>query len=129
MEQALKLAPNRIDFYIFLGPLYERLERFDQALRTYKRMESVEADLPAEIFAVIASLYQSIKKTDLAVEYAQKSITKNPDSWHANYVLAELYSDQAKYVQAKEAIERAIIAMPDNLDLRQLRAEILEKLE
>ena len=129
MEQALKLAPNRIDFYIFLGPLYERLERFDQALRTYKRMESVEADLPAEIFAVIASLYQSIKQTDLAVEYAQKSIAKNPDSWHANYVLAELYSDQAKYVLAKEAIERAIIAMPDNLDLRQLRAEILEKLE
>ena len=40
-----------------------------------------------------------------------------------------LYSDQAKYVLAKEAIQRAIIAMPDNLDLRQLRAEILEKLE
>jgi len=30
---------------------------------------------------------------------------------------------------AKGAIQRAIIAMPDNLDLRQLRAEILEKLE
>ncbi len=129
MEQALKLAPNRIDFYIFLGPLYERLERFDQALRTYKRMESVESDLPAEIFAVIASLYQSMGQNDSAVVYAQKSIAKNPDSWHANYVLAELYSDQAEYELAKKAIEQAIIGMPDNLDLRQLRAEILEKLK
>jgi len=62
------------------------------------------------------------------VDYAQKSKAADPDSWHANYVLAELYFDQAEYKQAQRAIDQAIIAMPDNLDLRDLRAEIQKKL-
>jgi len=129
IEQALKLAPNRVDFYIFLGPLYERLEKYDQALRTYKRLEAVEVDLPAEIFAVMASLCRSHGKVDQAVAYAQKSKAADPNSWHANYVLAELYFDQAEYKKAQRAIDQAIIAMPDNLDLRDLRAEIQKKLQ
>ena len=61
-EEALKYAPNRLELYSLLGPIYERQERYDEALRTYQRLEQLDPNLPAIIFGAMASIYHFHKK-------------------------------------------------------------------
>ena len=44
LEEFLRRDPSRSDVYLILGPLYERQERYKEALRTYERLERQEGD-------------------------------------------------------------------------------------
>ena len=76
LEEFLRHEPSRSDVYLILGPLYERQERYTEALRTYQRLERQEKtlELPAPIFAAMARLHLILENVEEAEKYGQKGI-------------------------------------------------------
>ena len=113
-EEALKYDPNRLELYSLLGPIYERQERYDDALRTYQRLEQLEPNLPAIIFGAMASIYHFHKKMlPEALQYAQKALAADADSWRVHNLLGAIYTDKKEFEQAVGAFNAAMRLAPN----------------
>ena len=113
-EEALKYDPNRIELYSLLGPIYERQERYDEALRTYQRLEQLEPNLPAIIFGAMASIYHFHKKMlPEALQYAQKALEADADSWRVHNLLGAIYTDKQEFGGAVDAFKDAMRLAPN----------------
>ena len=112
-EKAIEYAPNRREFFILLGPIYERQERYDEALRTYRRLEKLAPDLPAAIFAVMASIYHLKEMPSEALEYAQKALKADSNSWQGHYLLGNIYAAGNAVEKAIDAYQQAIKLAPN----------------
>ncbi len=108
IEKAIELEPNRLDFYLLLGPIYERQKRSDEALRTYQRLEKLDSNLPAEIFAAMASIFHLKNMLPEAQKYAEKTLEVNPNSWRGHYVLGNIYAEENAVSKAIDSYQRAI---------------------
>ncbi len=113
LEESLKYQPNRPDVYLLLGPLYERQERYDDALRTYQRLEALEPNLPSEIFAVMASIYLLKKMGPEALEYAQKALKVDANSWRVHNLFGNIYAAENKVQAALDSYRQAIQLAPN----------------
>ena len=113
-EEALKYDPNRVELYSLLGPIYERQERYDEALYTYQRLEGLEPNLPAIIFGAMASIYHFHKKMlPEALEYAQKALAVDVNSWRVHNLLGAIYTDKSEFGQAIAAFKAAMQLAPN----------------
>ena len=112
-EEALKYAPDRLELYSLLGPIYERQERYDEALRTYQRLEQLDPNLPAIIFGAMASIYHFHKKMlPEALRYAQKALEADANSWRVHNLLGVIYTDMKEFEQAIDAFKAAMRLAP-----------------
>ena len=113
-EEALKYDPNRPELYSLLGPIYERQERYDEALRTYHRLEKLDPNLPAIIFGAMASIYHFHKKMlPEALQYAQKALAADANSWRVHNLLGVIYTDKSEFRQAVDAFKAAMRLAPN----------------
>ena len=113
-EEALKYDPNRPELYSLLGPIYERQERYDEALRTYHRLEELEPNLPAIIFGAMASIYHFHKKMlPEALQYAQKALAADANSWRVHNLLGAIYTDKKEFGGAVDAFKAAMRLAPN----------------
>lgn len=112
-EEALKYAPDRLELYSLLGPIYERQERYDEALRTYHRLEKLDPNLPAIIFGAMASIYHFHKRMlPEALQYAQKALAADANSWRVHNLLGVIYTDKKEFEQAIDAFKAAMRLAP-----------------
>ena len=124
LEDALKLNPNRPDLYMQLGPIYQMQERYDEALKTYQRFEALDANLPAPIFAAMGSIYYYKKMTADAIEYAQKALTADSNSWRAHYLLGSIHADADDLKKAIDSYQKAIKFAPNEPGLYSELAQL-----
>ena len=144
LEEVLRRNSNRFDVYMLLGPLYERQERYEAALRTYERLErQVHRDselaptqLPAPIFAAMARLHLLLENVEEAKRYAQKGVATDANSWRSYYILGNVYAAMNQlqkqvehYTNALKAIDAASLQSPDATDLHSVREQIQNELE
>lgn len=136
LEKLLKHDPSRPEIYFLLGPLYEEQERYKDALRTYKRLEQLDSDLPAPIFAAMAGVHLQLQNVDEAKKYAQKGIDANAYSWRSHYLLGRVYHamNQPKqqhehYTNALKYIDQAIPFTQDPTDLQFAKEAIQNELD
>ena len=135
LEKLLKRAPNRIDVYVILGQLYEDQERYREALRTYRRLENIDENLPAPIFAAMASLHLESQNIDEAKRYADKAIKVDPNSWQSQYILGKVYQalnqsdkQQIHYTLALKLIDEEISHASDSSNLLSFKELIQEEI-
>ena len=113
-EEALKYAPDRLELYSLLGPIYERQERYDEALHTYQRLEKLDPNLPAIIFGAMASIYHFHKRMlPEALQYAQKALEADANSWRVHNLLGVIYTDKKEFGQAINAFKAAMRLAPN----------------
>lgn len=113
-EEVLTYQPNRLEIYSLLGPIYERQERYDDALHTYQRLEKLDPNLPAIIFGAMASIYHFHKKMlPEALTYAQKALAIDPNSWRVHNLLGVIYTDKKEFGGAIDAFKAAIRLAPN----------------
>ena len=113
-EEALKYAPDRLELYSLLGPIYERQERYDEALHTYHRLERLDPNLPAIIFGAMASIYHFHKRMlPEALQYAQKALAADASSWRVHNLLGVIYTDKKEFEQAIDAFKAAMRLAPN----------------
>ena len=137
LEEFLRREPSRSDVYLILGPLYERQERYKEALRTYERLERQEKtlQLPAPILAAMARLHLILENVDEAEKYGQKGIAADPNSWRSHYILGNVYAAMNQpqkqiesYNNALKALDKIIGVASDPNDLLA-REQIQNELE
>ena len=136
LEKYLKRNPSRVDIYILLGPLYEDQERYKEALRTYKRLEQRDPNLPAVIFAAMARLHLLLENVDEAEKYAQKGLEADTNSWRSHYMLGRVYHvmNQPKkqhehYTNALKVIDAEIPRSLDPSNLLSYKEQIQNELK
>jgi spermidine synthase len=136
LEKLLNQDPSRPEIYFLLGPLYEEQERYKDALHTYKRLEQLDADLPAPIFAAMAGVHLQLQNVDEAKKYAQKGIDANAYSWRSHYLLGRVYHAMNQpekrheyYTNALKYIDQAIPFTQDPTDLQFAKEAIQNELD
>ncbi len=135
-EKALQLDPSRVEVYFMLGPIYQRQQMHKEALRTYKRLEQQDSNLPAPIFAAMAQLHWKLENVEEAKRYAQKGVDTDRNSWRSHHVLGKVYytmNQQDKlrehYSNALKIIEAEIILSSDPSNLLSYKEEIQNELD
>ncbi len=113
LEQAIDLAPDQVHFFLLLGPIYERQGRFDEALRTYQRLETVDANLPSPILQAMALIQHQKNEHDEALNYAQRALEADATSWRVHYLLGSIYAAKEKVQTAIQSYRRAIELAPN----------------
>ena len=113
LEQAIDLAPDQVHFFLLLGPIYERQGRFDEALRTYQRLETVDANLPSPILQAMALIQHQKNEHDEALNYAQRALEADATSWRVHYLLGSIHAAQARVQLAIQFYRRAIELAPN----------------
>ena len=138
LEALLRRDPTRADIYLLLGPLYERQERYKDALRTYERLEQQEETtrLPAPIFAAMAQLHLQLENLTEAEKYGKKGIASDRNSWRSYYILGHVYAamDQPEkqieaYGNAVEALDTVARVAEDPSELLEAKAHIENELK
>ena len=138
LEALLSRAPKRYDVYLLLGPLYERQERYKDALRTYERLEQQEAtlSLPAPIFAAMAQLHLQLENVKEAERYGKKGIAADVNSWRSHYILGNVYAVMNQpqkqiesYGKALEALDAVARVSADPSDLLSVKEQIQSELD
>ncbi len=136
LEKLLKRDPSRSEVYPILGALYERQERYKEALHTYERWEQREPDLPEIIFAAMARLHLVLNNLDEAKKYAQKGVDADENAWRSFYILGNIYAamnqpqkQQEYYTTALKNIDRAIPYTSDLTNLQFAKQQIQNELE
>ena len=136
LEKLLKRDPNRPEIYFLVGPMYEEQERYKDALRTYKRLEQLDSNLPAPIFAAMARLHLLLENVDEAEKYAQKGLKADVNSWRSHYILGRVYhamnqpdKQHEHYENALKVIDAEISRSLDPSNLRSYKEQIQNELK
>ena len=136
LEAFLIGDPSRTDVYLLLGPLYERQERYREALRTYEQLEQREPRLPAPIFAAMAQLHLQLGNLGESEKYAKKGIAVDTNSWRSYLTLGNVYAATNQpqkqienYNNALKALDQKIQISTDPTDLQSAKEQIQNELE
>lgn len=138
LENFLKRDASRSEIYLILGPLYERQERYREALRTYERLERQEksVSLPAPILAAMARLHWMLENVDEAKSYAQKGLEADANSWRSHYILGKVYHAMNQpekrhehYANALKVIDEEIPRAADPSSLQSYKEQIQNELK
>ncbi len=115
LEKLLQRDSSRIDVFVILGPIYQRQSLYREALRTYERLEQLDPDLPALIFATMAELHLTLENVDEAKRYAQKGLDTDNNSWRSHHVLGKVYNAKNQPNKLLEHYTNAINILDDEI--------------
>ena len=135
-EKILRNDPSLLHVYVLLGPIYQRQNKDQEALRTYQRLEQQDPDLPAPIFAAMAELHWNLENIDEAQQYAEKGIHTDRNSWRSHHILGKVYNTMNQpdklhehYSNALKIIESEITLSSDPSNLLSFKEEIQNELD
>ncbi len=136
LEKILRQDPSLLHIYVLLGPIYQRQNKHQEALRTYQRFEQQDPNLPAPIFAAMAELNFTLNNIDEAKRYAQKGLDTDKNSWRSHHVLGKVYHSLNQpnklyehYENAISIIDAAIPYTSDPSNLLSYKEEIQNELD
>ena len=109
--------------YVIRGSSYELQYRYAEAILEYQ--DALKFDSASSIYFALGKCYKELKKYDLAVEYANKSITKDSTFVPSYDLLSDIYMLQMKFTEAINICRTLLTLQPNKF--RQFRlARLLE---
>lgn len=127
-KKALELDyrdPGMVRFY--LGGIYEKTQRFDEAMEWYRSVAGGSQYIPAQIrYAVLLT---KKGKTDEALKYLrQLPVTNNQQRAQLTIAEAQLLRETGAYQKAFQLLSNGLEKQPDHIDLLYDRALAAEKI-
>lgn len=111
-KEVTRYDPLRAGAYINLGAVYNRLERFDEAIPVLRR--GIQLDMNrAEGYYNLALVYKRKGQPDLAIQAYREATRINPRMADAHYNIANLYLDKGQFEQAIEYYRHALEIRPE----------------
>ncbi len=121
-ERAFELAPDSIEFRLFLGRLYRLRRNFDGLDRVLRDSEGRPLDADSAY-----ALYQvAIERRDLfkAENLARQLSEMEPDQLRGTLGLATVYQQHGDYDSARDVVRRGLEDFPDHFLLYMRLAQI-----
>ncbi len=128
LRRALELRPDNDQARLYLGQVAEQEKRYDEAIRWYKEVDDGESYFEAQQRLATVIAKQGDVEGALAGLHA---IALENDRQRVQRALAEeqILRDAKRPKEALEALNEAIVAVPDDKDLLYARALVAEKLD
>jgi len=101
--------------------LQKGIHHFEEALR----IDPADADC---LFS-LGRIYLKIHEYEKSEQYLRRYLQANPNAMDGNYYLTIACMELGKYELALETVQLLQVERPDSLQIRMLKAEILEKLQ
>ncbi|HTQ25116.1 MAG TPA: tetratricopeptide repeat protein, partial [Candidatus Binataceae bacterium] len=107
LRLALYLDPHHDLARLVLADRYENLQKYDDAIATYRDMDHDGPYWPAASVQAAVDLGK-LKRYDEAVSELQRLAKDRPDDLAVWTALGDIYRDEEKYTEAADAYDRAI---------------------
>jgi tetratricopeptide (TPR) repeat protein len=112
-EKLVKNNPDRIDFYFELANSYLYVNKLNDAIRVYNRMED-RIGVTEEVSMQKLKIYKALNNFDKSVEEAQKLIKAYPKEAKYYGMLGEIYQDKGMGEKALDAYNDLLKIDPEN---------------
>jgi len=112
-EGLVKRYPEKIDFYYELANAYLYLNKINDALKVYDKVES-RTGVTEEISMQKLKIYKALKNYDKAIDEAKKLIKAFPKEAKYFGILGELYQEKGQPEKALEAYDDLLKIDPYN---------------
>jgi hypothetical protein len=104
VERAVKLSPNAINFRRSLCPIYERLGRYDEAIRIGLEALAVDGDDLQTLHNLAVVHYRRLE-LDESIACARRALTLDPSAAGPHFQLAEALLLKGEFAQGWEEYE------------------------
>ncbi|MBI4685938.1 MAG: tetratricopeptide repeat protein [Nitrospirae bacterium] len=112
-QKAIAIDNDFSDAQNNLGVAYERMRRFDDAIRSYKKAASNLLYMTPELaYDNLGRVYYRLGRYDEAIDVYKDAIKRKADFYNSYYGLALCYNAKGRYGDAATAITRAIEINP-----------------
>lgn len=113
-QQWLKTHPNDAAAYAILGTLQQGTGAKDKAIEAYKKSLQIEPEQPIASNNLAYLMVEGGQNTDVALNYAQTARRSLPNSPSTADTLAWVYYSKGTYASARDLLEEAVKAAPDD---------------
>ncbi|MDR3549800.1 MAG: DUF6165 family protein, partial [Candidatus Babeliales bacterium] len=114
-QQAIEHKIDYIKAYSYLGQAYQKLERFDDALNCYNKMNQY-APPSAELHINMARLYKATHKPDQELNSYKQALALEPHNIIALFDISYLYTNSGNYQAAIPYYEKLLSVDPTIID-------------
>jgi tetratricopeptide (TPR) repeat protein len=112
-EGLVKEHPDRIDFYYELANAYLNINKLNEAIKVYNRIEE-QVGVTEDASMQKLKIYKTLNNFDKSVEEAQKLIKAYPKESKYYGMLGEIYQDKGMSDKALEAYQELLKIDPLN---------------
>lgn len=117
LENAARIAPDRIDVWVALGDGCLAGRRFPDAVNAYQRALSLDPALP-ELVARLGAALQSAGRVEEATARYRSALERDPGNAMLHYNLGTALKMRHRFDEAVEAYREAVRLAPGNPDLK-----------
>jgi tetratricopeptide (TPR) repeat protein len=118
-QTALKMHPEDFETKNFLGQVYYRVKKYDQAVKILTEVVAA-ADPKTKTYSdalyTLAYSYDLMEQSDKAIETYQNALKISPNDKDLTFNLGRLYFMQGKYDLAIENFAKVLVDNPDDFD-------------
>lgn len=111
-KEVTRLDPTKAGAYINLGAVYNRLERYDDAINVLRRGISLDHNR-AEGYYNLGLVYRKLGQPDMAIQAYREATRVNPRMGDAHYNLANLFLERGQLPQAISHYKLALETRPN----------------
>jgi tetratricopeptide (TPR) repeat protein len=108
---------NRRIFLNYQGVLNQTLGNYDAAIKTFLEIRGMTNDKDGRVDAMIIETYRMSKNLDKAIQYADQSLTDNPDSRSMQIVHADLIAEKGRVDDGIKALQQLQKGSDEDLDV------------
>ena len=121
-ERALALDPTIVDAYLVMGSINRAFGQFDKSMELIDKAIRLSPRDPnlSNWYKEKADTYFALKRYDMAIEWARRSITIDPNLLGANRTLIATLALTGQVAEARETLQR-YLELPSN-SLRTIAA-------
>jgi cytochrome c-type biogenesis protein CcmH/NrfG len=127
-ERAVKEYPDYYEAYAQMGMAYMNLKDSVDSEQALRKSIEISKERYADAYNILALLCSSDARYTDAAEAARKAVEIDPNSWQADFELADALFELKQFPEAEKSAAAAVELKPDSLQSRLLLADIHSRL-
>lgn len=125
LSAAVQNDPKLLKAHVKMAQLLVAANQLDKASEEAKKIQTLDPN-SADYYSVSAAIAARLKKTDEAIQDAQKALSIKPGHIGATAILASIYADSDP-TKAEQLLVDSIQRNPGEDDLRMIQVQIFAK--
>ncbi|MCK4585221.1 tetratricopeptide repeat protein, partial [candidate division WOR-3 bacterium] len=107
LNDAKKLSPDSPSIHFNLGKLLLNSSHYEEALDEYNKVIEMDEN-NTSVYRYLGICYKALSKPDLAISSFKMAVDADPLNSEVFTEMAEIYINNEEYINAREALEKAL---------------------